>query len=223
MKGASLTAAGQLRFRTGFPNTCRLFQRRTNPPRLWLLKKPPKGLLPLNQECSPSFRRKPESILRLLPFARVPAHRRGNETPTRIHPHPQMDSGFRRNDEPNRIRLILSSGEAAYRRMPSRHGASPPPFDTPPSAATQGEERGVGGFQESHASFFNNPLKWGVLSPPSPVGCIRRITKESLSQQLPLMTKEQARVRVGHALRMLSSIRGVKMHRIPPTSRSART
>ena len=43
MKGASLTAAGQLRIRTGFPYTCRLFLRRMRPPRLWLLKKPPKN------------------------------------------------------------------------------------------------------------------------------------------------------------------------------------
>ena len=52
------------------------------------------------------------------------------------------------------ISLILSSGGAAYRRMPFRLGASPSPFDTPPSAATQGEEKGIGGFQGTHTGLF---------------------------------------------------------------------
>ena len=35
------------------------------------------------------------------------------------------------------------------------------PFDTPPSAATQGEERGVGGFQGTHKGLFHQSRKGG--------------------------------------------------------------
>ena len=45
--------------------------------------------------------------------------------------------------------------------MPSHHGASPSPFDTPPLAATQGEERGVGGFQWTHTWVFQQPRQGG--------------------------------------------------------------
>ena len=62
------------------------------------LKKSSKGLLTPHRECSPSFRRKPESIFTPFAFRQGSRASVGNETPPLIHPHPQMDSGFRRND-----------------------------------------------------------------------------------------------------------------------------
>ena len=48
---------------------------------------------------------------------------------------------------------------------PARDVRLPPPFDTPPLAATQGEERGVGGLRGSQTGFFNGLLSGGKKYP----------------------------------------------------------
>ena len=61
--------------------------------------------------------------------------------------------------------------------MPSRSGANASPFDTPPSAATQGEEKDVGDFQGAHTGLLiqfpfqgveGTPLSTGKATPPTP-------------------------------------------------------
>ena len=75
--------------------------------------------------------------------------------------------------------LILSSGGAAYRRMPSRPARGvrlPSPFDTPPSAATQDEERGVGSLRGSQTGFFNSLCQGGFFNNSSSVAIDHSLT-----------------------------------------------